>query len=51
MKNVTSTAAVIGSIAVAIALAFLAPKGFQLGDPAPIVTAEEIAAIDAQAAE
>lgn len=49
MKDLTSTVAVIGCIAVAIALAFLAPKGFQLGDPAPIATAAEIAKMDAAA--
>ena len=46
MKDITSTAAIIGLIAVVIATMFLAPKGFQLGEPDPIVTEAEAAEMD-----
>ena len=40
MKDLMSTTALIASIAVVVALMFMAPKGFALGDPSPIVTSD-----------
>jgi hypothetical protein len=37
MRSLARTATVIASIAVAIVLVFMAPKGFQLSAPDPIV--------------
>lgn len=43
MKNIVGTAVLIGSIAVITALLFLIPKGFQLGQPEPILSSSEAA--------
>ncbi|UVK37933.1 hypothetical protein LHFGNBLO_005045 [Mesorhizobium sp. AR10] len=40
MRESIGTATVIVSIAVAIALLFMAPKGFQLSAPDPIVNSD-----------
>jgi len=37
MRNLADTATVIASIAVAIVLLFMAPKGFHMSGPSPIV--------------
>lgn len=38
MRNIFGAATFIACIAVAIVLMFLAPKGFMLSDPSPIVS-------------
>ncbi len=42
MRNLARTAAVIASIAVAIVLLFMAPKGFELSAPNPIVAGQDV---------
>jgi hypothetical protein len=42
MKNIMGTVVLIASIAIIVALMFLVPKGFQLGDPEPIASASDI---------
>jgi len=39
MRNLVRTSTVIASIAVAIVLLFMAPKGFEMSPPSPIVAA------------
>ena len=41
MRNLARTATLIASIAVAIVLLFMAPKGFEMSAPNPIVAEAE----------
>lgn len=49
MKDIVRTTVLISSIAMVVAMMFLAPKGFQMGEPSPIMAVAdtlESAALD-----